>query len=166
MKLTSQEEYGLRCALQMAREPDGILSIPEIAEREGLTRAYVAKLMRLLRRGGIVKSARGNQGGYQLTASPKALSIAAVLAPLGGRLFSHEFCGAHTGRRRVCAHDTDCSLRALLVSVDRLVNEALGRTMLQDLTCSERAMTVWTHAHLEADRVRSTSGTPASTQGQ
>ena len=47
MKLTAIEEYGLRCLLQMARHEDaGSLSVPEIAEKEGLSEAYVGKLMK------------------------------------------------------------------------------------------------------------------------
>ena len=65
MRLTSQEEYGLRCLLRVARDQES-MTTPEIAVREGLTQAHVHKLMRLLRRGGLVKSVRGRNGGYQL----------------------------------------------------------------------------------------------------
>ena len=68
MKLTSQEEYGLRCLLRIAREGDGgNLTIPEISEAEGISAHYVAKLMGILRREGMVKSARGQTGGYTLS---------------------------------------------------------------------------------------------------
>ena len=68
MKLTSQEEYGLRCLLRIARQGEGgALTIPEISEAEGISSYYVAKLMRILRRGGFVTSARGQAGGYTLS---------------------------------------------------------------------------------------------------
>ena len=54
MKLTSQEEYGLRCLLRLAREGES-LTIPKISQKEGISNFYVAKLMRILRRGGLVK---------------------------------------------------------------------------------------------------------------
>jgi len=38
MRLTAQEEYGLRCLLQVARQAEGATTTPEIAEREGLVR--------------------------------------------------------------------------------------------------------------------------------
>ena len=67
MKLTSQEEYGLRCLLRIAREGEGgSLTIPKISEKEGISNFYVAKLMRILRRGGLVKSVRGQAGGYAM----------------------------------------------------------------------------------------------------
>ena len=59
MKLTTQEEYGLRCLLQLARKDTGSLTIPELSRREGMSPANVAKIMRLLRRAGFVRSTRG-----------------------------------------------------------------------------------------------------------
>jgi len=49
MNVTALEEYGLRCAVQLASLPEGTtLSAPEIAEREGLSIEYVSKFMLLL----------------------------------------------------------------------------------------------------------------------
>ena len=49
MKLTAQEEYGLRCLLRVAEAGEGeSLTIPEIGRAEALSIAYVAKLMRIL----------------------------------------------------------------------------------------------------------------------
>ncbi|HUL79346.1 MAG TPA: Rrf2 family transcriptional regulator, partial [Vicinamibacteria bacterium] len=67
MKLSSQEEYGLRCLLQLARAGGGAsLTIAEMSEREGISAPNVAKIMRILRRAGLVKSTRGKAGGYAL----------------------------------------------------------------------------------------------------
>jgi DNA-binding IscR family transcriptional regulator len=53
MKITSQEEYGLRCLMRLARAEDGrSLTIPEIAADEGLSFPYVAKLLAVLRQAG------------------------------------------------------------------------------------------------------------------
>ena len=58
MKFSSQEEYGLRCLLRIARQGGhGGLTIPEISGAEGISSFYVAKLLRVLRRAGLVKSA-------------------------------------------------------------------------------------------------------------
>jgi len=66
MKLTSHEEYGLRCLICVGQEgPGGRLTIPEISTAEGVSEAYVGKLLRMLRLGGIVTAARGT-GGYSL----------------------------------------------------------------------------------------------------
>ncbi len=55
MKITAQEEYGLRCLLRLARAGEGqALTIPEIAEAEKLSVPYVAKLMSVLRQVGLI----------------------------------------------------------------------------------------------------------------
>ena len=72
MKLSAQEEYGLRCLLRLAGAGEGqSLTIPEIGRAEALSIAYVAKLMRILRQGKFVKSVRGQTGGYTLARSPE-----------------------------------------------------------------------------------------------
>ena len=51
MKFSAQEEFGLRCMLQIARlGPDGSLTIPEIAKNEGMSTTHVAKLLMILRK--------------------------------------------------------------------------------------------------------------------
>ncbi|MBL8219782.1 MAG: Rrf2 family transcriptional regulator, partial [Bryobacterales bacterium] len=80
MKLSAQEEYGLRCLIHMARLQDGeSLSIPEISRAEGLSIPNVAKLMRLLRLGGIVTSVRGQAGGYTLAQPADQISVGSVM---------------------------------------------------------------------------------------
>jgi Rrf2 family iron-sulfur cluster assembly transcriptional regulator len=142
VRLTAQEEYGLRCLLQVARE-DGSLTTPQLAEREGLTPAYVHKLMRMLRGGGLVKSVRGRKGGYQLARPADQITLGAALVSLGGSLYSKEFCGQHKGTARVCVRHEDCSIRAVWMAIDHAVQRALGKTRLSDLLRTEPEMTAW-----------------------
>ena len=141
MKLSAQEEYGLRCLLHLARCGDGdSLTIPEISRAEGLSVPNVAKLMRLLRMGGLVQSARGQSGGYTLARPAREITVAAVLDLLGGPLFGPSFCERHSGKEKVCTHSVDCSLRSLWSSVQVILGEILERTSLADLLCDEHAM--------------------------
>ena len=98
MKLTAQEEYGLRCLLRVAGAGGGeSVTIPEIGRAEALSIAYVAKLMRILRNHKLVKSARGQAGGYTLARSPDKIPVGEVLAVLGGRLYEPGFCDQFAG---------------------------------------------------------------------
>jgi Rrf2 family protein len=144
MKLSSQEEYGLRCLLQVARhDPEGSLTIPEIARTEGLSIPHVAKLMRLLRRGGFVKSVRGQAGGYKLAQTSDQIHIGEVLAWLGGRLFEPNFCNIHSGVVKLCTHSVDCSIRSLWRSVQFVVDQMLAKVTLADLLGDERKVGFW-----------------------
>jgi len=157
MRLTAQEEYGLRCLLQVARQAEGATTTPEIAGREGLSHAHVHKLMRLLRRGGLVKSVRGRKGGYQLARPPEQIHVGAVLAALGDSLYSTEFCGQHKGVERTCVRNDDCSIRSLWMALDRAVQRALQSTNLSDLLRSEPEMDVWMRSQPEIFPLRTSS---------
>ncbi|MEW6751680.1 MAG: Rrf2 family transcriptional regulator [Candidatus Latescibacterota bacterium] len=135
MKLSTQEEYGLRCLLQLARHgPGASLTIPEISQAEGLTVPNVAKLLRLLRQEGFVESARGQHGGYVLARPPEQVRVGQVLEALGGRLYDPGFCGSHTGAEESCAHsDAACSVRGLWDRVQRAVDQVLAQVTLLDL---------------------------------
>ena len=65
MRITTQAEYGLICALHLARRmDDGPVTGREIAASERLPGDYVEQIMIKLRRADIVKSTRGAHGGY------------------------------------------------------------------------------------------------------
>jgi Rrf2 family protein len=134
LKISAQEEYGIRCLLQIGRKgPEASLTIPEISRAEGLSAHYVAKLMRVLRRGGLVKSVRGQSGGYTLSRPLNQITVTEALAVLGGRLYEPEFCDQHVGSEEVCAHTIDCSIRFLWRSVQVVVDQLLSKTTLEDL---------------------------------
>ncbi|MBL8229368.1 MAG: Rrf2 family transcriptional regulator [Bryobacterales bacterium] len=143
MKLSAQEEYGLRCLLHMARLEEGqSLSIPEISRAEGLSVPNVAKLMRLLRLGGFVESVRGQAGGYTLSRPAGEIVVGSVLDALGGRFYTPKFCDRHAGLEQTCTRSTDCSVRALWGTVQDVLDSVLRRITLRDLLCNERDILV------------------------
>ena len=144
MKLTSQEEYGLRCLLRVGRERAAAsLTIPEVARAEGISEPNVAKMMRILRRAGFVKSTRGQAGGYALARPASEIVVGHVLATLGGRLYEPAFCDGHSGLERLCTHMPDCSIRSVWRMVQQAVDQVLGHITLQDLLKSEPEMNAW-----------------------
>jgi len=143
MKLSAQEEYGLRCLLHMAKLEDGqSLSIPEISRAEGLSVPNVAKLMRLLRLGGFVESVRGQAGGYTLSRPAGEILVGSVLDALGGRFYNPKFCDRHSGLERTCTRSTDCAIRTLWSTVQDVLDSVLRRVTLTDLLCNEKDMAV------------------------
>jgi len=134
VKITAQEEYGLRCLLQLAKHPgDEPLTLSAIAEGEGLSIPYVAKLMNVLRGGGLVDSVRGRSGGYTLARPAGQITVGEVLIVLGGPLFTSDFCDEHHGTLETCAHTGRCSIRTLWGVVGGLIDQVLRRTSLADL---------------------------------
>lgn len=138
MKLNKQDEYGLRILLRIAKceDSEGI-NIPSLVEQEGLSQPYVAKLTRELRLAGLIKSTRGQKGGYILGQNPKDISIKKIISSLGGELFEKDFCGSHTGTFKLCTNSLDCSVRSLWKVVQYSVDRVLSEISLEDLMHSE-----------------------------
>ncbi|MGD0125165.1 MAG: Rrf2 family transcriptional regulator [Terriglobia bacterium] len=134
MKLSYQEEYGLRCLMRVATLADaGYLTINQISEDEGLSASYVAKLMRILRQNGFVRSVRGQVGGYALARPAGKVIVGEVLAALGGRLFDPRFCIEHSGLEVSCKKLRECSIRTLWRTLQVLVDQVLSKVTLADL---------------------------------
>ena len=136
MKLSSQEEYGLRCLMQIGRHETEIgtsITISEISRAEGLSTANVGKLVRLLRLGQLVASVRGQAGGYKLARPASEILIADVLNALGDPLFNEDFCEDHAGQEALCTHSVNCSIRSLWNAIQFVVDQMLDRITLQDL---------------------------------
>lgn len=134
MKLSAQEEYGLRCLVALAQAADkGGLTIVEISRLEGLTPSHVAKLMAIMRRDDLVNSTRGQLGGYTLSRDAKEITILQILDCLGGRFYTEGFCERHSGILAECAHETECLLRPLWTNIQAAVDSVVSRYTLADI---------------------------------
>jgi len=145
MKFSSTEEYGLRCMLQMAKKGiEGNTTIVELAQKEALTTAYVAKIMSILRKSGLIQSIRGQSGGYQLSKPPQEINVHEVMEAMSGKFFKHEdYCDTpsvpasdHLG----CIHNMDCAIRSLWMGLDMSVSSYLRKCKLSDLVQTEPQM--------------------------
>lgn len=138
MKITAQEEYGLRILIRIARcqNKEG-MSIPQLTEAEGLSSHYVAKLTRILRMKGFINSTPGYKGGYVLAIPSEKIVINNVLKALGGALFNTAYCGSHAGTMKICTNSVDCSARSLWQMIQFTVDQLLDQVTLYDLVSSE-----------------------------
>lgn len=139
MKITAQEEYGLRILVRIARcqDKEG-MSIPQLSGEDGLSSHYVAKLTRILRMAGFINSTPGNKGGYVLAMPATEININKVLKALGGPLFDNAFCGSHAGSMKLCTHSVDCSSRSLWQMIQYIMDQFLDKVTLHDLVSSEQ----------------------------
>ncbi len=138
MKITAQEEIGLRIMLRIANcGNESGLSIPQLSEAEGISIPYVAKLTRLLRQQGFLNSTPGNKGGYVLARPANHIIVNDLLKVLGGALFDTSFCNLHSGGMKLCTNSVDCSVRSLWKMMQLVLDELLQQLTLSDLSNSE-----------------------------
>ncbi len=138
MKITAQEEYGLRCIMHLARVPFGdTVNVRQIAEYEGLSSAYVEKLLYLLNRAGLTESVRGAQGGYRLAHPAEQITLRQVLEALGGVLTADTLCNQFSGDREVCVHHGGCELHSVWSFVADYLSVVFSRITLKHLSDGE-----------------------------
>lgn len=137
MKISAQEEYGLRCLLQLAMlKTDESLTLPQIAEREGISQANAGKLMWLLNKAGFVQATRGTKGGYTLSRPASDIRLNEVIKVLDADVLN-KHCENYTGVLDTCVHKGDCGIRPVIVGLHEIVENALSQITLAQLVGSE-----------------------------
>lgn len=141
MKITAQEEYGLRCVLRLAKAESGSVTLPEVAAAEGLSVPYVAKLMAVLRHAGLLESVRGRSGGYTLAKPADEIGLGHLLLVLGEPLFEEQdYCQKHAGSEApngVCLNHSTCTLKSLWQTLEHWMRRTLDQITLADLVRHE-----------------------------
>jgi len=142
MKLTAQEEYGIRCLLQLARRAHESqpVTVREVAASESLSPAYAEKLLRILSRAGLAESTRGTRGGYRMTRPPEQVTLGQAIRALGGFITQSDLCARFTGQDACCVHLTDCGLRPVWTTVSLHLERLLDSMSLSSLLQGERAI--------------------------
>ncbi|MCF7808059.1 MAG: Rrf2 family transcriptional regulator [Candidatus Marinimicrobia bacterium] len=134
MKISAQEEYGIRCLLQIGRRTaTGGTTIAEISKAERITPSNTAKLVRILRMNGFVASSRGKDGGYTLARAPGEIKLGEVFEVLGGKLFDVGFCDHYAGSADVCSHNDHCTVRSFWCAIQSVLDHVLDQTTLEHL---------------------------------
>lgn len=155
MKITAQEEYGLRCLLRLARAGDGqALTIPEVAEAEKLSSPYVAKLLSVLRQAGLITSVRGRTGGYHLTRPPAEVRLGEVMRALGEPLFEDPaYCERHASPDTdgACVHSDGCTLRVVWQALEQWMRHILDQLTLADLLQNQERIAQRLHERLHGE---------------
>lgn len=85
MIFTRTSQYAIQALIYLATQPGGqpVLN-REIADRLGVPRPYLAKILQDLSRGQILDSARGRRGGFSLRHGAEKTSLLDILLLLDG----------------------------------------------------------------------------------
>jgi Rrf2 family nitric oxide-sensitive transcriptional repressor len=79
MQLTYYTDYSLRVLMYLGVHRGRMANISEIAERYGVSRNHLVKVVHNLARGGFIKSYRGKGGGIELARDPAQINIGEVV---------------------------------------------------------------------------------------
>ncbi|WP_406482868.1 RrF2 family transcriptional regulator [Streptomyces platensis] len=134
MRISARADYAVRAALQLADARDaGPLKAEAIAQAQDIPHKFLEGILNDMRRGGLVQSRRGGNGGYRLARPAEAISIADVIRVVDGPLVSVRGVRppelSYTGPAR--------SLLPLWIALRVNVREILDGVTLADVASAE-----------------------------
>lgn len=134
LKLSRLADYATVVMSLIAAEPVRVHTGVELAERSHIPAPTVAKLLKLLTRGGLLESQRGAHGGYRLVREPARMSVADVIRALEGPIGVTE-CSIHEGN---CGIESQCGTRQGWRLINTAIRQALEAVTLDQLAAPQR----------------------------
>ncbi|MBA5866473.1 MAG: Rrf2 family transcriptional regulator [Nitrospira sp. CR1.3] len=133
MKVSLRSTYGIMAAVDLAMQTGSTpIQAKSIARRQGIPARFLEQVLHAMKKGGLVSSQRGAQGGYVLSKRPSELSVADILEALDGPLFSRMAINGHHSFQRMTKSEI------LLSKVWERVQDA-ERHVLEAITIDELA---------------------------
>lgn len=131
MKISTKGRYALRVMLDLAlHDAEAPVSLRDIGERQEITVKYLEQIIPLLNRAGLVRSTRGNAGGYRLTRAAADYTVGEILRVTEGSL-APVACLDDTPNR--CPRAGECRTLSFWQGLYDVVNRYVDGCTLQDL---------------------------------
>lgn len=87
MKISTKGRYALRMMLDLAmNQGEDFVSLKDIAERQNVSKKYLEQIVPLMNKSGMLKTNRGNHGGYRLVKTPDKYTVGEILRVTEGSL--------------------------------------------------------------------------------
>ncbi|HEY3277931.1 MAG TPA: Rrf2 family transcriptional regulator [Syntrophorhabdaceae bacterium] len=138
MKLTTQIRYGVRALCDIAYNSEGApVQVSSISERQAISPRYIEQIFQKLRKGGIIRSARGPSGGYILARRPEEITVGDVIRAVDGHEIQLVFCSGGTrGSKGACKRFGKCVVSDVWSEASRLLMDYFDSVTL-DAICVE-----------------------------
>lgn len=132
--ISQKARYALKALIALSRaDAPRSLQARDIALGEQVPRSFLEQIMLELKRGGIVGSRRGREGGYYLAKSPESVTLGEVLRLVDGPVAPLP-CLSRTAYRRCedCTDEANCAVRAVFRRAYETNADILDTTTLAD----------------------------------
>ncbi|CFX01156.1 Transcription regulator Rrf2-like [Syntrophomonas zehnderi OL-4] len=136
MQLNQATDYSFRVILHLTLK-DTIVSAKELAEQEQVPMRFLLKILGSLVKAGILKSYRGQEGGYALAKDPKDITLLDVIEAMEGpiainRCLTHQdYCSKRWTKV--------CPVHNVLGNIQKELVDDLSKHNFQDLINSYRS---------------------------
>ena len=131
MKISTKGRYALRMLLDLAvHHEQGYISLKDVAERQNISKKYLEQIVPMLNRNGILRTNRGNKGGYMLGKTPEQLTVGEILRATEGS-FAPVACLEYEVND--CPRAGECATLYIWEGLYKVVQEYLDSITLQDI---------------------------------
>ena len=131
MKISTKGRYALRMLVDVAQhQSSGTVTLKEIAGRQGISKKYLEQIALVLSQAGILRGARGHQGGYRLAIAPEKLSVAEIIRVMEGSLAP---VACLDREPNPCARCEECLTLPVWKGLGRVIGDYLGKITLEDV---------------------------------
>jgi Rrf2 family protein len=135
--LSQRTHYGLLALIELAHRWGGApVPASDIANARGIPVRFLAGILHELRGAGIVRSARGSRGGFQLAQPPDQVTMLEALRLLAARPPASG-CSA-AGDSGTCGRHDRCAVTEVLLRAEEAASEVYAGVTLADLALRER----------------------------
>ena len=86
MKLAVKTIYGLKALLEIAQHAGHEVTSAQIAQAQKIPVKFLEQILTILKRGKLIGSSRGREGGYRLLKEPKEITLYALIELMEGMI--------------------------------------------------------------------------------
>ncbi len=127
--ISTRSRYGLRLLADIAGQAkSGPIDLGSIAQRQCIPEKYLAKLVIPLKGAGLLRSARGAHGGYELTRRPETINLQRLVEVLEG---SSSLLSC-TAEPETCGRSSTCKARGIWMGLEKAIRDYLSGVSVAD----------------------------------
>ena len=131
MKISTKGRYALRMLYDLALHQDeGFVSLKDVAERQSISKKYLEQIVPLLNKSGLLRTNRGNKGGYSLSRKPEDISVGDVLRATEGSIAP---VSCLEFEPNVCPRVHECATLYVWEGLYKAMTEYLDGVSLKDI---------------------------------
>ncbi len=130
MKLVTKDiHYAIKSLLYFAKDSARVVSVDELVKKLNMRKAFLRKILQALSKRGILKSLKGNRGGFVLNVKPDKIRIIDIVSISrdDSDIFSCLF------EKNICIHPDTCLLMRKMKNIEFQLNNTLRQITIAKL---------------------------------
>ena len=135
MKLiTRNTDYAMRALCYMAKQAKRSVSATELVQELRIPRPFLRKLLQKLSGEGILRSTKGQGGGFSLERSPKSVRLTDLIRIFQGGIQLNECIF----KKKICPNRGTCALKREIDGIEQSVLKQLEKVSIASLIKQKR----------------------------